>query len=85
MLFVSGIGVTSLNFIIYDRWGEKVFETTDATSRDRADTKCCTFGDGWDGTKNGGELSAQVLVYYLEAELDDGETIIKKGNITLIK
>jgi len=41
--------------------------------------------DGWDGTKNGGELSAQVLVYYLEAVLVDGETVIKKGNITLIK
>ncbi len=86
ILFVNGIGVTSMNFIIYDRWGEKVFETTDATSRERLnDARCCTFGDGWDGTKKGKELSAQVLVYYLEAELENGESIIKKGNITLIK
>ena len=75
-----------MDFIIYDRWGEKVFETTDATSRERLnDARCCTFGDGWDGTKKGKELSAQVLVYYLEAELENGESIIKKGNITLIK
>jgi PKD repeat protein len=37
MLFVRGKGVAELKFFVYDRWGEKVFETT------RLDV-------GWDGT-----------------------------------
>ncbi|MBL4577645.1 MAG: PKD domain-containing protein, partial [Flavobacteriales bacterium] len=85
MLYVSGIGITSLNFIIYDRWGEKVFESTTATPRDRPDGKGNWYGEGWDGTMNGKEMSAQVFVYYLEADLQDGESVIKKGNITLIR
>jgi len=88
MLFVSGIGVKKLTLIIYDRWGEKIFETTDATSRDRINDNinpCCTFGDGWDGTKKGKKLSAQVFVYYLTATFKDGEEVIKQGNITLVR
>ncbi|HIA06187.1 MAG TPA: PKD domain-containing protein [Flavobacteriales bacterium] len=85
VLYVSGIGIKSLNFIIYDRWGEKIFENTSASIRARDDGKGYWYGDGWDGTKNGAELSAQVFVYYLEFELEDGTAGIKKGNITLIK
>jgi len=84
-LYVSGIGISSLNFVIYDRWGEKVFETTTATRSDRPDGRGNWFGAGWDGTKNGQDLSAQVFVYYLEADLEDGESVIMKGNITLVR
>ena len=51
----------------------------------RNDGKCCYFGDGWDGTKNGKELSAQVFVYHLKVNFENGDEIVKKGNITLIK
>jgi PKD repeat protein len=85
ILYVSGIGIKTLNFIIYDRWGEKIFENTSASVRDRDDGNGYWYGDGWDGTKNGTAMSAQVFVYYLEYELEDGTAGSKKGNITLIK
>lgn len=86
-LYVSGLGLNSMSFMIYDRWGKLIFETkSDIVSGTiRPDGKCCYFGKGWDGTKDGKELDAQVFVYYLEATFENGDNITKKGNITLIK
>ncbi|MBK5284570.1 MAG: gliding motility-associated C-terminal domain-containing protein, partial [Bacteroidia bacterium] len=57
---------------IYDRWGEKVFES--------ADPAFC-----WDGTYNGKPMDAAVFVYYIRAELITNEEVIRKGNISLIR
>ncbi|MCB0409335.1 MAG: gliding motility-associated C-terminal domain-containing protein, partial [Flavobacteriales bacterium] len=72
ILFVRGKGVQELKFFIYDRWGEKVFETTD-------------LDIGWDGTFRGKEMNKAVFVYYLEATFIDGEEVKQKGDITLVK
>ncbi|MBN2729753.1 MAG: gliding motility-associated C-terminal domain-containing protein [Bacteroidales bacterium] len=72
ILFVRGSGVTQLNFIVYDRWGEKVFETSELSI-------------GWDGTFRGKDMDAGVFVYYLNVIFDDGTSKTEKGNITLIK
>jgi gliding motility-associated-like protein len=64
--------VKELTFAIYNRWGEKVFETNDVTS--------C-----WDGRYKGKLMNTGVFVYYLEATLVSGEKISKKGNISLIR
>ena len=67
----SGV-ITSLTFAIYDRWGEKVFETN-------------SLNQSWDGTYLGKKIQPQVLVYYLEATCINQEKIVQKGNITLIR
>lgn len=67
----SGV-VSELEFAIFDRWGEKVFETDNTN-------------DFWDGTYNGKPLAPQVFVYYLKATCFNGEEFEKKGNITLIR
>ncbi|MBN2729754.1 MAG: gliding motility-associated C-terminal domain-containing protein [Bacteroidales bacterium] len=72
MLFVRGKDVAQLNFIIYDRWGEKVFETQ-------------SLNIGWDGTFRGKELDPGVFVYYMHAIFTDGSEKIEKGDITLVK
>jgi gliding motility-associated-like protein len=71
-VFVRGINLTRVDFKIYNRWGELVFETTDI---DR----------GWDGTFREKEVDPAVYVYYLEAECVGGQTYIEKGNITVIR
>lgn len=71
-LVVRGNFITDLYFVIYDRWGEKIFETTKQSA-------------GWDGTYKGMEVDPAVYVYYLEAECDGGERYFEKGNITVIK
>lgn len=59
-------------FRIYNRWGNKVFETMDP--------KTC-----WDGLHNGQPLNAGVFVYHLNATLSNGETVEQQGNITLVR
>ncbi len=71
ILFVYGNCVTALEFAIYDRWGEKVFETDSPSN-------------GWDGAINGKKLDPAVFVYYLSATVK-GELVKKHGNITLVK
>ncbi|MEI6766127.1 MAG: gliding motility-associated C-terminal domain-containing protein [Bacteroidota bacterium] len=71
-VYVRSRMLKSMFFTIYDRWGEKVFETT------KQDV-------GWDGTYKGIACDPGVFVYYLDATCHNKEKFIKKGNITLIK
>ncbi len=69
---VYGKCIKSVEFKIFDRWGEIVFETNDKN-------KC------WDGTYRGVELNEAVFAYTLKATLLDDTQITKKGNITLVR
>ncbi len=64
--------VKNMHLMIFDRWGELIFETTD-------------LNHGWDGTFKGKILDPAVFVYYLEVTCINDEKFIKKGNITLLK
>ena len=71
-LLVRGNLIDELNFVIYNRWGEKVFEARDQSV-------------SWDGTYKGKPLSPDVYAYYLEVRCFNGETYFEKGNISLIR
>ena len=64
--------VDLVKFEIYDRWGEKMFETE-------------LISEGWDGNYKNSIMGTAVFKYYLEAKSKDGDDIIKKGNIMLIR
>lgn len=72
VLFVRGNYIDVLEFYVYNRWGEKVFE-----SRNK--------NDGWDGTYKGEPLGTDVYGYYLKALCLGGEEFFKKGNVTLLR
>lgn len=72
VLFVRGTGIEELYFVVYDRWGEKVFETT---SQDM----------GWDGRFRGKALNSDVFGFYLRVRCFNGEDFFKKGNVTLLR
>ena len=69
---VHGNCFREMFFIIYNRWGEKVFEANDP--------KTC-----WDGIYRGNICNEGVYTYYLEATTIKGQSYKKKGNITLVK
>lgn len=71
-LFVRGFKISQLYFIVYNRWGEKVFESTDKQF-------------GWDGTFNGSQLIPDVFVYYAKITFLNNEIQEKKGNVTLVR
>ena len=64
--------VEIIAFIVYDRWGEKVFEATNDQAY-------------WDGIFRNNILNSAVFDYYLEALLYNGEKVIKQGNVNLIR
>ncbi len=57
-------------FIIVDRWGRKVFESTNPE-------------DKWDGTINGNKANAGVYSYFLKVVTAGNVKIEKRGHITL--
>lgn len=71
-IYVHGNFISHLDFVIYNRWGEKVFETN-------------SLNVGWDGTYKGMPVDPAVFVYYLEAICEDGQQYFEKGNITVIR
>ena len=60
------------NFTIYNRWGERVFETRELTQ-------------GWDGSYNGSLQPMGVYMYRVEAVTSSGKTVTKLGNVTMIR
>ena len=69
---VLGKGIQSILLIVYDRWGNKVFEATDREQK-------------WDGTHNGAPVNEGVYVYYLKVYLYNKQTIEQKGDVTVVR
>ena len=59
-------------FIIYNRWGQKVFEGTSVKR-------------GWDGTFKGKLQPMDVYTYTLDVIFSDGKKLKKTGDITLLR
>ena len=71
-LKVFGNCIKSLTFEIYDRWGEKVFESKDAQQ-------------GWDGNYKGKPMNTGIFVCHLKATLTTNDEVERKGNVRLIR
>jgi gliding motility-associated-like protein len=71
-LFVRGNGLVELDFLVYNRWGQKVFESHDVNL-------------GWDGTFKGMMLNSEVFVYYVYAVTRQGVEIEAKGDVSLVR
>ncbi|MFN8116971.1 MAG: gliding motility-associated C-terminal domain-containing protein [Bacteroidia bacterium] len=72
MINVHGRCISTFNLQIFNRWGEKVFETS-------------TLSESWDGTFRGQKLDTGVFVYKAEGVSIDGQEFKLKGNITLLR
>lgn len=64
--------VKSYKFVIYNRWGEIVFETTDITK-------------GWDGKFNGQEINTAVFAWICSYQFEGEEKKVAKGTSLLVR
>ncbi|MGZ5133740.1 MAG: PKD domain-containing protein, partial [Flavitalea sp.] len=69
---VEGFGIAKMNWRIYNRWGQLVFESIDSRV-------------GWDGTFKGQLQPMEVYAYTLDVLFSDGTKTRKTGDITLIR
>ncbi len=72
ILLVRSNFIVSMRLVVYDRFGEKVFESRDIAS-------------GWDGKYQGQPVADGVYYYHISASLVDGSNIDRKGNVTLVR
>ena len=69
---VYGNCIAELDYAIYDRWGQLVFQTTNQDA--------C-----WDGKYKDKPLNSGVFAYKFSALLQNGQSIEQSGNLTLIR
>lgn len=69
---LNNIDHNSYHFAIYNRWGQKVFETNNPLQ-------------GWDGTINGNEASQAIYIYRISYTDQQGTTCYKTGSIMLFR
>ncbi len=71
-LYVRSLCLKNMDFAVFDRFGNKVFETRNQ-------------GTPWDGTYHGKAMDMGTYMWYLNAVLEDGTNIVKSGNVTLLR
>ena len=69
---VVGFGIAQMQWSIYNRWGQRVFETTSTKG-------------AWDGTFEGKPQPMDVYAYTLAVIFSDGKKFTKTGDITLLR
>lgn len=72
VLKMEGRFATEVYWMIYNRFGEKVFEANSLEAF-------------WDGAYKGRPQPAETYGYYYRVVCDDGQVTEKKGNVTLIR
>lgn len=71
--FVEGIEIKNIHMSIFNRWGERIFESD-------------SYGEGWDGTYKGKPAEQGVYVYSVNMELYRGNKLPeRKGYVILIR
>lgn len=72
VFYLYSTNIKTLTLMIFNRWGEMVFETN-------------SINNGWDGTFKGKPVQVGVYTYYIEAGLMSGEKYIKRGSVSLVR
>jgi len=65
-------GVTQFEMLIFNRWGQLLFESRDQST-------------GWDGYYQGKLCQQDVYMYKLSVKLENGENVVRIGDVNLIR
>lgn len=69
---VYGNSIKSMRMMVFNQWGEKVFESQDKAL-------------GWDGTYKGKAQPSGVYIYVVDIMLVNNQSVTKKGTVNLIR
>jgi gliding motility-associated-like protein len=72
VLYVRGENISEIQLSMYNRWGNLLFETNEISI-------------GWDGRYKGKDCPEEVYFYIAEVTFESGESVIKKGNVTIAR
>ena len=71
VFYVRGSCFKSFELHIYNRWGQKLFETIEPT-------------DGWNGMLKNNPMPVGVYTYYVHAIFNNNNEVSQRGNINLV-
>jgi gliding motility-associated-like protein len=72
VFYVYSNGIQSMHLMVFNQWGEKIFESQNINS-------------GWDGKYKGVMQPNGTYVYALKATLSDGTTVTRSGSISIVR
>jgi len=72
VLKVYGAVISEVHFMVFNQWGEKVFESNDQSV-------------GWDGFYKSKAQPSGVYIYVVKLKLIDGSAVDRKGSVNLIR
>jgi large repetitive protein len=72
VFYVYSNGIQSLRLLVFNQWGEKIFESQNINT-------------GWDGKYKGVMQPNGTYVYSLKATLSDGTTVTRSGSISIVR
>ncbi len=72
IVYVRGFGINKMDWRIYNRWGELVFQSSNRRN-------------GWDGYYKGKLQPMDVYTYTLDVEFLDGKKLRRTGDISLLR
>lgn len=72
VLYVRGNNFVEFELLIFNRWGQLVFQTKDVSR-------------GWDGTYQGKEQAVDAYNFILKGKCVDGQVTSSQGTITLLR
>lgn len=72
VLLVYGYTIKSMQFMVFNQWGQKIFESSNQSI-------------GWNGTYKGKAQPSGVYIYVAKFTLLDGSVITRKGATNLIR
>ena len=64
--------LVSFEMLVYNRWGQELFHTTDPS-------------DGWDGTYGGKTVPTGAYYYVIKAEGTEGHRYVERGAVNVLK
>ncbi len=68
--YPAAVGVDILEFQVWSRWGKLVHDDP---------------ANGWDGTVNGSEAPTDIYVYRVRYRRIDGQELMQKGDVALLR
>ncbi len=77
MIFAGPQVAQVKSFLIFDRWGETMFQFRDFQPNDP--------DFGWDGTYRDEPMNAAVFTWFAEIEFVDGKVELYEGDVTLVR
>lgn len=72
VLKMEGIYISTVRWVIFDRWGEQIFVAD-------------SLDDAWDGTFKGREIPAETFGFYYQVTCPNGTFSERKGNVSLLR